>query len=131
MTFLLDSSVLIPLCFPEHLHFQRVCAWIKSQSTFAVCPVTEGALLRYAFRITEGGQELATLLLHELGVTEGYKFWPDNISYGDANLQRVTGHNQVTDAYLVALAIAHGGRLATLDEALAIIHPEAFLIPPI
>lgn len=58
----------------------------------------------------------------------GYEFWPDDISYSDAPLDRIRGQKQVTDAYLVALATHHGGRLATFDKALAATHPEAVLI---
>lgn len=34
------------------------------------------------------------------------------------------GHRQVTDAYLVARARAHDGRLVTLDQALAAVHAD-------
>ncbi len=46
-------------------------------------------------------------------------FWPDSISYTEAALEHITGHRQVTDAYLASLAASHQARLATLDEALA------------
>ena len=47
-----------------------------------------------------------------------------------AAVEHVVGHQQVTDSYLVALAVAHGGRLATFDRGLAEALPEgAFLIP--
>ena len=29
---------------------------------------------------------------------------------------RLQGHQQVTDIYLLALAVAHGGRLVTFDQ---------------
>lgn len=55
----------------------------------------------------------------------GHQFWPDNISivddeHIDTNL--LSNHSRVTDSYLLALAQAHGGRLATLDQRLS---PEA------
>lgn len=59
----------------------------------------------------------------------GYHFWPDDISHSVIDLPRIGGHGQVTDAYLVALARAHGSRLATFDQALAAVHPEAVLVP--
>lgn len=47
-------------------------------------------------------------------------FWPDALpveeAVGFAGL-RLAGHRQLTDAYLLGLAIRHGGRLATLDRA--------------
>ncbi len=48
-----------------------------------------------------------------------HQFWPDDISLADGlvNLQRRTvGREQVTDAYLHALAICHRHRLASLDR---------------
>lgn len=51
---------------------------------------------------------------------------PDSVTYAEADLEGVRGHRQVTDAYLVALAASRrGARLATLDRALAQMHPEA------
>ncbi len=36
------------------------------------------------------------------------------------NWTRVLGHNQITDVYLLALAVAHQGCLATLDHRVAL-----------
>jgi hypothetical protein len=53
----------------------------------------------------------------------GHAFWPDDISLAaampDAMGGRLQGHQQVTDWYLVCLAVAHGGKLATFDGSLA------------
>ena len=51
----------------------------------------------------------------------GHAFWPDDVSVLDAallNHQRILGPRQLTDVYLLALAMKHGGRLATLDKAI-------------
>lgn len=47
-----------------------------------------------------------------------HEFWPDSLQLAEAmDLGGpVAGHQQITDAYLVALAIANGGRLATFDR---------------
>jgi predicted nucleic acid-binding protein len=50
-----------------------------------------------------------------------HHFWADSISVIDAlkNIEgRLTGHRQVTDAYLVSLAVHHRGKLATLDQGI-------------
>jgi predicted nucleic acid-binding protein len=56
----------------------------------------------------------------------GHQFWPDSISLDEA-LKRcetpITGHQQITDAYLVALAMKNGGKLATLDRGIARLAP--------
>ncbi len=129
MTFLLDASVLISRCFPEHVHHRSACDWLAANPTFSVCPLTEGALVRFIVRSYPEGPTLAAATLEILSRLQGYEFWPDGISYRAANLERVLGHQQVTDAYLVALAASKGGRLATFDDALAAVHPEAQLVP--
>jgi len=32
---------------------------------------------------------------------------------------RVQGHHQITDLYLLAFAVSHGGRLVTFDQAIS------------
>jgi predicted nucleic acid-binding protein len=50
-----------------------------------------------------------------------HRFWPDSIDLREA-FERMpgalTGHQQITDAYLVALAIHNKGKLATLDRGI-------------
>jgi predicted nucleic acid-binding protein len=61
----------------------------------------------------------------------GYEFWPDSLSYAEADLPQVQGHREVTDAYLVSLAAARpDARLATLDEGLARARPETAILLP-
>jgi toxin-antitoxin system PIN domain toxin len=127
--FLLDSSVLIPLLLPEHEHHGAAQDWLRPIGSFAVCTITEGALVRYIFRSRPDGPAAAATILSRLAQWSGYEFWPDSVSYADADLTKVSGHKQVTDAYLVALAAHHGGRLATFDEALAAMYSEVVLIP--
>jgi hypothetical protein len=48
-----------------------------------------------------------------------HQFWPDDVSVVEGLAQfrnQIVGHQQVVDAYLIALAIHHRGRLATLDK---------------
>jgi hypothetical protein len=50
-----------------------------------------------------------------------HHFWPDSISVIDAlkNIEGwLTGHRQITDAYLLSLAVHHRGKLATLDQGI-------------
>ena len=49
----------------------------------------------------------------------GHVFWPDVISIADPQAfhhDRLLGTKQITDAYLLALAVTNGGRLATMDR---------------
>jgi predicted nucleic acid-binding protein len=51
----------------------------------------------------------------------GHEFWPDDISLLDDekfDVKRMLNSSQVTDSYLLGLAIAHGGEFATFDRRL-------------
>jgi hypothetical protein len=49
----------------------------------------------------------------------GRGFWPDSVSYADADLDHVRGHRQVTGAYLASLVAGRpGSSLATFDGGL-------------
>jgi toxin-antitoxin system PIN domain toxin len=57
------------------------------------------------------------------GATRGehHEFWSCDLSLLDERLvdrTRIHGHRQVTDAYLLALAVARGGRFVTFDRAI-------------
>jgi hypothetical protein len=57
----------------------------------------------------------------ELLALEGHEFWPDEISLFDdrrIDRARLLDSCQITDSYLLALAAAHGGMLATFDRRL-------------
>ena len=56
--------------------------------------------------------------LAELVALPEHEFWTAHLPLSEA-IERVgpiSGHQQITDAYLVALAIANGGILATFDR---------------
>lgn len=130
-THLLDASVLIALSVREHEHYTRCESWIASERRFALCPITQGALVRQLLRLGDNTTDALNILRH-LQVDDRFTFWPDSLSYVDADLSGVRGHRQVTDAYLVGLARANDALLATLDEPLAAAFPDAaFLVPEV
>ena len=52
-----------------------------------------------------------------------HEFWPDDLSITDPaqfNSAAMQGHQQVTDTYLLALAVHHGGRLVTFDKSISL-----------
>ena len=129
-TYLLDANVLIALVVAEHEHHARASTWMAGIDRFALCPVVEGAVVRFLVRIGERAA-VATSLLRAIHALPACEFWSDALSYADVDLQQVRGHRQVTDAYLVSLVAARtGAKLATLDEGLARDRPEVTLLLP-
>ncbi len=127
--FLLDASALIALLVGEHEHHDRAAAWAAGVEAIALCPIVEGALVRFFVR---GGESpgTAAAVLAELHASPRCTFLADQISYTSADLGHVMGHRQVTDAYLASLAVYHGDRLATFDRALAQARPDAVELIP-
>jgi hypothetical protein len=118
VTDLLDANVLIAASVLEHEHHERVTAWAGALRGFAVCPIVEGALVRFLVRVGEPPRSVQDVL-RRLRARPGYEFWGDSVSYADVDLSHVRGHRQVTDAYLLGLVREHpGARLATMDEGL-------------
>jgi toxin-antitoxin system PIN domain toxin len=129
-TYLLDANVLIALTVAEHEHHARASRWAAGIERFAVCPIVEGALVRFLVRIGESAR-VAQEVLGAVHGMPGCAFWADSLSYADADLRRVRGHRQVTDAYLASLAATEpGSTLATLDEGLAQEFPDLTTLIP-
>ena len=128
-THLLDANALIALTLTDHEHHERAASWAASVDQIALCPVVEGALIRFLVRL---GQSRATAksLLDGLYSSPRCEFWPDAISYRQADLGHVTGHRQATYAYLAALAASNDAMLATFDEALAQEAPQRVVLIP-
>src|SRR5699024_12666712 len=79
---------------------------------------------------TRRSSDLAFRLLTVLYEQQREVFWPDAISYRDADLDHVVGHRQTTDAYLASLAARNNASLATFDEALAAVRPDVVTLIP-
>ena len=126
---LLDANALIALTLTDHEHHERAASWAASVDQIALCPVVEGALVRFLVRLGQS-QATAKALLDGLYSSPRCEFWPDAISYRQADLGHVTGHRQVTDGYLAALAASNNALLATFDEALAREVPQHVVLIP-
>lgn len=128
--YLADSNVLIALSTDDHVHHKVALGWFRREEPdVATCPITQGALLRFLIR---GGHTATEALLHlDLLISNPWhEFWPDDLPYSAPMLDRVIGHRQVTDAYLVSLADHHDGRLVTLDRGLVAMHPQVLFLEP-
>lgn len=127
MTYLLDANVLIALVIEEHEHHDLVSRWAEHAGPLAICPIVEGALLRFLLRVGETAAT-AEAVLRAVRQLPSVEFWPDRLSYVDLDLSGLRGHREVTDLYLVGLATAGNGILVTLDEGLAHRHPASSLL---
>jgi predicted nucleic acid-binding protein len=129
VTVLLEANILIALTLQEHEHHERATIWIASIDRFAVSPVVQGALARFWIRLGEPPAAV-TEIIRRIEQLPACEFWPDSISYADADLRQVRGHRQVTDAYLVSLARSRKSAVGTLDEGLASSFPnDVHLVP--
>jgi len=130
--YLLDANVLIALAWPEHSAHDRASRWFAqhARGAWATCPFTQTALVRVLSN--PGFSERALTPAKALQVLSrnvelpGHHFWGDSIGLREAVDQMPTvlsGHQQITDAYLVGLAMHNGGRLATLDRRIVRLAP--------
>ena len=130
--YLLDTNLLIALAWPNHVHHDEAQSWFaqkrfarKGSAGFRTCPITQTGFVRISSNpaftpeaVTPGE---AMALLEQVTRLPGHDFWPDDIPLYKVLTGRpaLTGHRQITDVYLIALAVLHEGLLATLDRALA------------
>jgi toxin-antitoxin system PIN domain toxin len=126
--YLLDVNVLIALIDPEHVDHERVHEWFSrvGKQAFATCPITENGLLRIVghpkYPNSPGPPSTVAATLIAVRGLSGHMFWPDSISVVESpllNPNRLSSHGRVTDSYLLALAMANQGKLATMDHKLA------------
>lgn len=127
MTYLLDVNVLIALIDPIAVHHMEAQNWFASvgRHAWATCPLTENGVIRIVgnprYPNSPGSPKFVAELLDLFTQTPGHEFWPDDISLLDRSkfdFDYLLNASQVTGSYLLALAMAHGGKLATLDRRL-------------
>ena len=124
MSDLLDVNMLIALVDDEHAHHQRASAWLESNDRrgWATCPITQNGCLRILSQPrypNSMGIIEAMRRLHELIDTTDHRFIADDISLlteGVIDIGEVSSHRQLTDVYMLALAVAHDLRFVTLDR---------------
>lgn len=125
---LLDVNLLIALAWPNHLHHRAAHEWFgqRSKGGWATCPMTQCAFVRVSSnpRILEDAVSPmeALALLRRMLEWPGHVFWPDDLSLEGSRFHDafgIGGHRQITDAYLLALAVKHGGLLATFDAGIS------------
>lgn len=128
MRALFDVNVLLALFDPEHMHHRRASGWWDRQKSdgWASCPLTQNGFIRIIAKPSYPDPlpiaKAISLLWGQLALPS-HAFWLDDISIADPAVfdhRRILGPNQLTDVYLLALAVENGGRLATFDRSIPI-----------
>ena len=112
---------------PGNTDHVRVLRWFERVGSyaFATCAITQVGFVRVSsqLNVKDGPIDFREfrISLGNLASLPGHEYWPMDISYLDATEPfgpRLHGPRQITDAYLLGLALHHGGKLATLDRAI-------------
>lgn len=129
MRALLDVNVLIALFDEEHVFNDRAHVWLENNadSGIATCPITENGLVRilshpkYSKTLQCTPAELIKSLA-EFVSNQDHLFWPDDLSIRSTknyDPRRILGSRQLTDIYLLSLAVKNQGRLVSFDNNIA------------
>ena len=124
MIALLDINVLIALLDGGHRDHGVARDWLVANvgDGWASCPLTQNGCARILSQPAYTNAIPTSLALEKLSracATTAHTFWPDDVSLLDASVarhDRIHTARQLTDVYLLALAVHHGGRLITFDR---------------
>lgn len=125
--FLLDVSTLIALAYEYHIAHKVVEAWFDNHAAgrWATCPITECGFVRVVsnprFALSAPSVDEALQVLASFTEMPGHQFWPDDAPIANVFAlfaERLHGHQQITDAYLLALTVRKKGQFVTLDRAI-------------
>ena len=131
MRALLDINFMIALFDPDHSFHERAHGWwaIHGKDGWASCPLTENGAVRimsnlgYSRKIQFAPGDLIGQL-RQFAEHSDHEFWGDSISLRDeAIFERDLIHSsrQLTDLYLLALAVGNHGRLVTFDARIPLL----------
>jgi toxin-antitoxin system PIN domain toxin len=126
-TYLLDVNLLLALSDPMHVHHEPAHAWFakNGQRAWATCPLTENGFIRIAshpnYPNRPGEVTAVVAILRQFCEAPGHHFWPDDISVLQIlDTDAIITPAQVTDVYLLGLAVHRKGKLATLDQRIPV-----------
>jgi toxin-antitoxin system PIN domain toxin len=131
--FLLDVNILIAMAWPTHEAHEQAQDWLSrhAQSGWATCPLTESAFVRIlsnpSFSPNALSPREALALLQTNLSHPAHDFWPDELGVVQALkplAPHIDGHQQITEAYLLGLAMHRKGKLVTRDKSIVRLLPE-------
>ena len=125
MTYLLDINILLALSDRVHPLHKKAKDWYHSHHSlsWSTCPITENGFIRIGSQHSYDGKKFTPdqmrKTLDNLCSQPGHQFWPDDLSPRDTeSIQSFPGHKTITDLYLLALAVKHKGKFASMDEGI-------------
>jgi uncharacterized protein len=133
--YLLDLNALISLADADSIHYKAIHRWFDAGGgqNWGVCPLTESGFVRVTTNPVYRGPtrtvEQATGILAGFALHAGYRYWPITEKWAVLTSPfsaRLMGHQQVTDAYLLGLAIRENGILVTFDKAIRYLAGAAY-----
>ncbi len=128
--YLLDANALLALAWPNHPHHRAVHRWLAGvpQRPWATCALTQSAFVRLSCNprivgVTVFPRQALDILARNTAV-DTHRFWAEQPPVAEVLApfrECLIGYRQVTDAYLLGLAVSRSGCLVTLDKGLAAI----------
>lgn len=128
MSYLLDANALIALGWPAHEHHERMIRWFKAHARhgWATTALTQAAFVRIISQPAFSGRaigvsEIAEVLLRNTAHPR-HRFLA--LDFGIEQVLGcctggLRGHRQITDAWLLTLAVRNEARLVTFDSGIA------------
>ena len=126
-TYLLDINLLLALTDPVHVHHKPAHQWFaeNGQHAWATCPLTENGFIRIAshpnYPNRPGDIPAVFSILRQICKAPGHHFWAEDLSILEIlETDAIITHAQITDVYLLGLAVRKRGKLATLDQRIPV-----------
>ena len=128
MRALLDVNVLIALLDAGHVSHEAAREWFAANAAggWASCAITQNGCLHIMSHAGYPNARPIAELARRLHVATSqpvHEFWADSVSLLDPSRidhSRIHGPRQLTDVYLLALAVSRGGRFVTFDRAVPV-----------
>jgi hypothetical protein len=123
---LLDINVLIALLDSDHASHDAAIEWFAKHARggWASCPITQNGCIRILSNLAYPNPlpvQAVVQRLAEACQQRIHEFWPDDVSLLDSTVvdsSRIHGPRQLTDLYLLTLAVARAGMLVTFDRGI-------------
>lgn len=121
---LLDVNVIVALLDSGHVLHRSALQWLEQEQChgWVTCPITENGVIRVLSQPAYPNHRPASQVAERLSEAcrhPSHQFWPNSVSLLQPERirwDRLLGPRQITDAYLLALAVEHGGRFVSFDQ---------------